>query len=98
MRKIIGIYFFLTCSSVVFAQNKQSKEKYIENYKVIAIHEMKRSGIPASITLAQGMLESNNGNSTLAVKANNHFGIKCHNDWNGKTFTHDESTERFSKD
>ncbi|MBI9067519.1 MAG: glucosaminidase domain-containing protein [Salinivirgaceae bacterium] len=51
---------------------------------------MKRTGIPASITLAQGILESNNGNSTLALKANNHFGIKCHNDWNGKTYHHDD--------
>ena len=50
---------------------------------------MKRSGIPASITLAQGMLESNNGNSTLAIRGNNHFGIKCH-DWRGKSIRHDD--------
>ncbi len=57
---------------------------YIERYKDIAIAEMKRAGIPASIKLAQGMLESAVGTSELARKANNHFGIKCHNDWTGK--------------
>ena len=67
-----------------------SRQNYIENYKDLAINEMKRSGIPASITLAQAMLESDNGNSTLARKANNHFGIKCHSDWNGGTIYHDD--------
>ncbi len=57
---------------------------YIEKFKDIAVQEMKRAGIPASIKLAQGMLESAMGTSELARKANNHFGIKCHNDWNGK--------------
>jgi LysM repeat protein len=51
---------------------------------------MKATGIPASITLAQGCLESGNGNSTLATKANNHFGIKCHKNWKGKTIRHDD--------
>jgi len=67
-----------------------SRQNYIENYKDLAINEMKRSGIPASITLAQAMLESDNGNSTLARKANNHFGIKCHSDWDGGTIYHDD--------
>lgn len=67
-----------------------SKERYIEKYKKIAVEEMKRSGIPASITLAQGMLESENGNSSLALKSNNHFGIKCHNNWDGKKVYHDD--------
>ncbi|MFZ0282437.1 MAG: glucosaminidase domain-containing protein [Bacteroidales bacterium] len=58
---------------------------YIENYKDLAISEMRRTGVPASITLAQGMLESDYGRSTLARVANNHFGIKCHNGWNGQT-------------
>jgi len=60
---------------------------YIENYKDVSIDKMNRYGIPASITLAQGMLESNWGRSDLAVKANNHFGIKCGNDWTGPTFS-----------
>ncbi len=59
---------------------------YIERYKKIAVEEMQRAGVPASIKLAQALLESNAGKSELAKKANNHFGIKCHSDWNGKTF------------
>ncbi|MGC9343344.1 MAG: glucosaminidase domain-containing protein [Bacteroidales bacterium] len=54
------------------------------------MREMLRSGVPASITLAQGMLESDNGNSRLAVKGNNHFGIKCHSDWKGRKIYHDD--------
>jgi LysM repeat protein len=76
---------------MIFGQNV-SKDEYIERYKRIAIEEMQRSGIPASITLAQGIVESNNGNSTLARKANNHFGIKCHK-WTGKTFHQDDDEE-----
>ena len=67
------------------------RKDYIRNYKDLAIREMKRSGIPASITLAQAILESDNGNSTLAQKANNHFGIKCH-DWTGAKVYHDDDT------
>lgn len=65
-------------------------EAYIEKYKDVAIREMKLYGIPASITLAQGILESGGGNSYLATKANNHFGIKCHEDWGGKRVYHDD--------
>jgi LysM repeat protein len=65
-------------------------QDYIEQYKDIAIREMRKTGIPASIKLAQGMLESNYGNSTLATEANNHFGIKCHNDWKGRRIYHDD--------
>jgi len=68
----------------------QDRKSYIINYKDIAIREMKRCGIPASITLAQAMLESDNGNSTLARKANNHFGIKCHKGWSGGKIYHDD--------
>ena len=75
-------------SIAVFSQST-TRQEYIDRYKDWAIDEMKRSGIPASITLAQGILESNNGNSTLATKGNNHFGIKCH-DWKGKSLRHDD--------
>lgn len=84
----------------VAAQNgsKITREKYIETYSDLAMKEMKRTGIPASITLAQGCLESDNGNSTLSAKGNNHFGIKCH-DWQGARMYHDddEKDECFRK-
>ncbi len=64
---------------------------YLNKYSTLAVSEMKRTGIPASITLAQGMLESNYGRSTLAVRGNNHFGIKCHSDWQGDRVLHDDN-------
>ena len=73
--------------------NKKLTENYISIYKHIAIKEMKRTGIPASIKLAQGILESDLGRSPLAYQANNHFGIKCGKDWSGNTyFKHDDET------
>jgi hypothetical protein len=77
----------------------QSAEDYINMYKDIAVSEMKRTGIPASITLAQGMIESDFGRSSLARDANNHFGIKCHNGWTGATIRHhdDRRNECFRK-
>lgn len=65
-------------------------EDYIQRFKDIAVLEMNKYGIPASITLAQGLLESGNGNSSLAREANNHFGIKCGSAWNGKTILKDD--------
>ena len=72
------------------AEYKMTRADYVEKYKDIAIKEMLQNGIPASITLAQGVLESENGNSALAMYANNHFGIKCHNDWKGATYIQDD--------
>jgi len=74
-------------------------DAYIDQYKELAINEMRRTGIPASITLAQGMIESDYGRSRLATEANNHFGIKCHNDWKGPKVTHhdDKRNECFRK-
>jgi len=66
---------------------------YIERFKKIAVKEMDQYGIPASITLAQGLFESGNGNSDLAKIANNHFGIKCTSDWNGKSYYKDDDRE-----
>lgn len=72
-----------------FSQGKsQAHKDYIEKYKDIALKHQKEYGIPACITLAQGLLESNAGQSELAQKANNHFGIKCGGAWNGKTIKH----------
>lgn len=91
MRLTLSIILFLN-SLVIFSQEQITSGVYIERFKKIAIDEMKRSGIPASITLAQGMVESANGNSTLAKKSNNHFGIKCHK-WNGKKVYHDDDDD-----
>ncbi|MEI6311988.1 MAG: glucosaminidase domain-containing protein [Bacteroidota bacterium] len=87
--KRIFLYLGIVLCIQVEAQ-KLSAEQYIAQYAPTAVSEMKRSGIPASITLAQGLLESSNGNSPLACVANNHFGIKCHNEWTGQTFYMDD--------
>ena len=63
---------------------------YVDNFKEIAQNNMKAHGIPASITLAQGILESGAGKGKLALSANNHFGIKCHKEWNGESVKHDD--------
>lgn len=73
---------------------KNPKLDYIDKYSDLAIKEMKRTGVPASITLAQGILESNAGQSVLTTKGNNHFGIKCHNDWRGKTMKMDDNAPK----
>lgn len=75
------------------AQKRITTEEYIDIYKDIAIKKQKEYKIPASITLAQGILESGSGNSTLARKANNHFGIKCHKTWSGKTYRMDDDAK-----
>lgn len=68
------------------AQQSETQLNYINYFKDIAVQEMERTGIPASIKLAQGLLESNAGQSVLAKRANNHFGIKCGSDWQGESF------------
>ncbi|MCB0400529.1 MAG: glucosaminidase domain-containing protein [Flavobacteriales bacterium] len=75
------------------AEHRFSRQEYIDTYKEDAIREMQRTGIPASITLAQGILESGDGNSPLAVYGKNHFGIKCHSDWKGKTMHLDDDAK-----
>jgi LysM repeat protein len=83
MRKWLFMGGCLFICSLGFSQDNSG---YINRYKDIAVAEMQRTGIPASIKLAQAMLESNCGKSDLACNANNHFGIKCGNDWDGKCF------------
>ena len=84
------ILLFFTFLTAISAYGKSDQEKYISQYAELAVKEMYRSGVPASITLAQGLLESGNGKSILAVKGNNHFGIKCHKGWTGKSMRHDD--------
>ena len=67
--------------------------QYIKKYAPLAVLEMHKYNIPASVTLAQGILESGNGRSQLASKSNNHFGIKCHSKWKGETFTMDDDAK-----
>ncbi len=85
------LLLFICLSTTVFAGggDKISTQEYIETWRMIAINNMREFGIPASIILAQGILESGSGNSRLAKDGNNHFGIKCHG-WQGKTIYHDD--------
>lgn len=92
----------MSLSGSLFGQpgeRKNTPEDYIAKYKDDAVIQMHLYGIPASITLAQGMLESGNGNSALSVYANNHFGIKCHKEWTGESYIMDDdaSNECFRK-
>ena len=89
MKKIFGFIVSLYFFSSVFSQ-KISAEQYIKTYKDNAIREMKRMGVPAAITLAQGLLETENGNSDLLRKSNNHFGIKCKSSWTAEGVSHDD--------
>ena len=77
----------------IFGQKFNSTEDYVKFFAPIAMDEMTQYKIPASITLAQGILESGGGKGTLAVEANNHFGIKCH-EWNGKKIYHDDDKKQ----
>jgi len=82
------LVWLLFSSSHPNMPDEATKFNYISQYKDIAVAEMYRTGIPASIILAQGLLESQAGTSELAVNANNHFGIKCKSYWQGKTYYH----------
>src|SRR5688572_495577 len=82
----LAVMFLLQTS---IAQNI-TKSEYIQQYKDFAIREMRRMGVPAAITLAQGILETENGNSALVKKSNNHFGIKCKSSWTSDGVTHDD--------
>lgn len=97
---------FFACKTKKYSRNNKEIEKaankanpnipsyttlnYIETFKTVAIEEMNTYGIPASITLAQGIIESGSGNSSLAKYANNHFGIKCTSEWKGKAYYKDD--------
>lgn len=103
---ILIVAFASACKTKQYSRNNKQIEKnakkdnptpisystvsYIDAFKTIAIAEMNKYGIPASITLAQGILESGSGSSDLAKYANNHFGIKCTSDWKGKAYYKDD--------
>jgi LysM repeat protein len=90
MNKFFGLALFIMMSSVSLINAQQTTvEEYIKKWEDVAVLQMIEHGIPASITMAQGILESGYGNSMLAVKANNHFGIKCH-DWRGASILKDD--------
>lgn len=84
------LFLLLVLPQFIYAQRDEDIRAYIEKYKAIAIEEMVKFGIPASITIAQGIHESTAGKSKLAVNSNNHFGIKCHKDWKGNGYHHDD--------
>ena len=94
MKELITSIAILAVSSSCFASghNRISKQEYVDQWSPVAVEQMVEFGIPASITLAQGILESANGNSLLATKGNNHFGIKCHG-WEGKTIYKDDDSK-----
>jgi len=95
--KLFFSIFLFTLSFIAISQT--SRLEYIQRWQLLAIEEMNRSGIPASITMAQACLESADGNSKLARKSNNHFGIKCKSSWKGKKvyYDDDEKNECFRK-
>ncbi|MEO5908255.1 MAG: glucosaminidase domain-containing protein [Ginsengibacter sp.] len=90
MNKTIFILFFSFCCFLNCDAQQMSAQDYVQEYKDLAIKEMKRMGVPAAITIAQGLLETENGNSNLVKASNNHFGIKCKSTWTAETVSHDD--------
>lgn len=92
--KFITTLVVVAITTASIAQNENSRAAaYINEFKELAIAEMVRTGVPASIKLAQGILETGGGQSDLAAKANNHFGIKCKSEWAGETMLHDDDAK-----
>ncbi len=94
IKNTILFIFLLSFIQSIALPKQSTREEYIQKFYKLAISEMQRSGIPASITLAQGCWESQNGNSRLATDANNHFGIKCKSEWRGKKIYHDDDSSQ----
>ncbi len=88
----LSVSLLMACSAFAGTEHRISKEEYVDQWSPVAVEQMLQHGIPASITLAQGILESANGNSELALKGNNHFGIKCHG-WDGKKMYIDDDAK-----
>ena len=92
-RVYISLLLAFVATVSLGAAERQTREEYVERYKAIAIAHMERYGIPASITMAQGILESDSGNSRLSTSSNNHFGIKCKKSWTGDRVYHDDDAK-----
>lgn len=90
MNRVLIILFFSFGGFHKASAQYMTQQEYVQKYKDIAIEEMKRMGVPAAITLAQGLLETENGNSDLLKQSNNHFGIKCKSTWTAETVSHDD--------
>lgn len=90
MNRVLIILFFSFAGFHKASAQYMTQQEYVQKYKDIAIEEMKRMGVPAAITLAQGLLETENGNSDLLKQSNNHFGIKCKSTWTAETVSHDD--------
>ncbi len=90
LKRYFILVFAIFIAANVSAQSRMTRAEYIEKYKQYALKNQETHGIPASITMAQALLESDCGNSRLAVLANNHFGIKCKKEWTGPTIKHDD--------
>jgi flagellum-specific peptidoglycan hydrolase FlgJ len=95
MKKLLFaiLFLFTATSNLIYAQSSETIRQYIEKFKDLAIQEELRTGVPASITLAQGIHETGAGTSDLVVASNNHFGIKCKGDWKGETVSHDDDAK-----
>ncbi|MBO5563363.1 MAG: glucosaminidase domain-containing protein [Bacteroidales bacterium] len=94
MKKVVSALIMAFCLVLAASPGPQTpQERYIAKYATIAVNEMYRTGVPASITLAQGIIESRSGQSMLATEGNNHFGIKCHRGWNGRSVRADDDAK-----
>ena len=94
VKYIVIVCLIFTVIPVSAQRRNAAYEAYIKKYRELAVHEMKKHHIPASITLAQGLLESGAGRSSLARESNNHFGIKCGGNWRGKSVRYDDDAPR----
>src|SRR3954468_17103490 len=90
MKPLKLLFLFLVTAAISRAQSSAVIQQYIDTYKNIAMEEMQRTGVPAAITLAQGIHETSAGTSDLVIKSNNHFGIKCKSEWKGESVSHDD--------
>ncbi|MEP6615460.1 MAG: glucosaminidase domain-containing protein [Ginsengibacter sp.] len=93
MKRAFLLVIALSASAVASYAQYITVDQYVKLHESLAVREMKRMGVPAAITLAQGILETENGNSDLVKKSNNHFGIKCKSSWNAAGVNHDDDAQ-----